>query len=654
MIDRSDALVGGNQAAPSSVLIPMHVDIDTFRRFAGGAFNDYLFHSHAIGGIISRDKLIELSLTTDVFLSFDNDCYDRMYRMNIGLRTRGLSTSHDESVSSNINQMCDRIDKARSIVICLTQKYLHRLQNGKITDKCQQEFNYAMRRKHQSLVMILIMEPALLNYDEWFPSMYNQINNNTFIANFSSDDLYESACDSLFQRFVRVRQNSVASAFVESSSSGSVDAHRGRVVDHAQREETQFSQWMARSTRIHESRRIVYCAALVKLGVSSVQKLAKRMKDVPSFLTSIGLLEYDADEIALAISDLGLGYQPVRDFTGATSIDSATYALKKTVSAPDDHELAANALMCVCKIAESGPDAPMQMCELGFGDAIIKVMINHLSDSNCVISACKALLVFASSSPELNEMISNINPSPGVVIPKGMLAHIKNVDVIEISLKVVAKLSENANNKIKLSIGGICDVLVKALTSHVAQESVCEYGIFCITNLCEGNYENIGKLGKGAVEIIRTALTDHSSNRTIIEQAFKAIVLIAVDPEIRTIWGRVCPEAIVKAFAVNIDDAAIAQQACFAIHSILVGSSYNRNIMGQAGACEVIRAAFERFIDNPDVLYHACIAIYSLAAGSPQNAVKFDGLARLLKVVVCSSMNEKVTGVADEAMHRVK
>jgi histidinol dehydrogenase len=113
-------------------------------------------------------------------------------------------------------------------------------------------------------------------------------------------------------------------------------------------------------------------------------------------------------------------------------------------------------------------------------------------------------------------------------------------------------------------------------------------------------------------------------------------------------------EPIVKAFAVNIDDAAIAQQACFAIHSILVGSSYNRNIMGQAGACEVIRAAFERFIDNPDVLYHACIAIYSLAAGSPQNAVKFDGLARLLKVVVCSSMNEKVTGVADEAMHRVK
>ena len=630
----------------------MHVDLDTFRRLAGGIFNDYLFHAHAIGGIISRDKLIELSLTTDIFLSFDNEGYDRMYRMNIGLRTRGLSTSFDDSASSNINQMCDRIDKARCIVICLTQKYLNRLQNGKITDKCQQEFNYAMRRKHQSLVVILIMEPQLLNYNEWFPSMQNQINNNTFIADFSSDDLYESACDNLFQRFVKVRQNSVVSIFMESST-GSVDAH-GSSIDHAQREETQFSQWMARSTRIHESRRIVYCTALVKLGVSSVQKLAKKMKDIPNFLTSIGLFEYDADEIALAISDLGLGYQPVRDFTSATSIDSATYALKKTVSAPDDHELAANALMCVCKIAEARPDAPLQMCQLGFGDAIIKVMLNHLSDSNCVISACKALFVFASNSPELNEMISEINPSPGVIIPKAMLAHLKNVDVIEISLKVVAKLSENVNNKMKLSIGGICDVLIKALTSHNAHESVCEYGIFSITKLCEGNYENIGKLGKGAVENIKVALTEHSSNKTIIEQAFKSIVLLAVDPEIRTIWGRACPEAIVKAFVANIDDAAIAEQACYAIHSILVGSSYNRNIMGQAGACEVIRAAFERFFNNSAVLYHACIAIYSLAAGSPQNAVKFDGLAKLLKVIVSSNMNEKVRGVANEAMHRVK
>ena len=56
----------------SASLIPMQVDKDTFRRLSGGTFYDSLFDAHAIGGVITRDKLIEISKTSDYFLSHDS------------------------------------------------------------------------------------------------------------------------------------------------------------------------------------------------------------------------------------------------------------------------------------------------------------------------------------------------------------------------------------------------------------------------------------------------------------------------------------------------------------------------------------------------------------------------------------------------------
>jgi len=53
------------------------------------------------------------------------------------------------------------------------------------------------------------------------------------------------------------------------------------------------------------------------------------MKTVPNFLTSIGMNEYDADQIALAVRDLGLGYVPIRDFETSQTVESVMFALTK-------------------------------------------------------------------------------------------------------------------------------------------------------------------------------------------------------------------------------------------------------------------------------------------------------------------------------------
>ena len=54
-----------------------------------------------------------------------------------------------------------------------------------------------------------------------------------------------------------------------------------------------------------------------------LQDLAVRMQQEPNFLMTCGVSERDADEIALQVSDLGLGYHPVTDFSNAQTIESA-------------------------------------------------------------------------------------------------------------------------------------------------------------------------------------------------------------------------------------------------------------------------------------------------------------------------------------------
>lgn len=56
------------------------------------------------------------------------------------------------------------------------------------------------------------------------------------------------------------------------------------------------------------------------------------MKSIPNFLTSIGMNEPDADQVALAVRDLGLGYIPIRDFEASQTVESVIFALSKAAS----------------------------------------------------------------------------------------------------------------------------------------------------------------------------------------------------------------------------------------------------------------------------------------------------------------------------------
>lgn len=638
----------------------MQVDKETFRRYAGSAYNDALFDSIAVKGIITREQLLMLGQTTDCFLSMDwgNDCYGRSNKERVGrvymeLQRRGLSVKLEEGALLGtqriVNAVCDSIDKTRCVVLFLTQAYINSVERGSALENCQMEYSYASRRKHEEQIICVAMEEPMLNPANWGTSrgsVGTMMGHLPFI-NYVRDESFNDACTQLFERITTILSKG-GSFTVQTPAAGSWENF-----EVTAREETQFSQWMARSTKINESRRIVYCATLVRLGITSVQKLVKKMKEIPQFLTSIGITEFDADEIALAVGDLGLGYQPVRDFSG-TSIESASYALKKCTQAPEDHGLASNALVCIRKVASLGLPTVLTMGERGFTEAVIKVMMTHLGDPSCAEEACKVLVVLASASPEMNELTGG--GLACVMIPKVMQSHLSNAVVIEGAFRVVAIMSENMNNKVKLGISGACDVAIKALQKHADNVAVAEIGCICVTNLAKNHYENVSKLGAaGTVDTLSKCLALHPTSATVSEQCFRTVVMLAQDPALRSAWGNAVPTALVKALATHVANPVVAQQGCYAIHQILVGHAFNRQVMGRAGACEVVRAIVETHYLDPGVALHSCIAVYALAAGSPENQVKFDGLKPVLSHIANNpTMPPQVVQEAKEAFLRVR
>ncbi len=98
-------------------------------------------------------------------------------------------------------------------------------------------------------------------------------------ADFENDENFEVKCNNLYQRIVTIsRKNLIISPSLLVSSSLLHELNKPK-------QEQQFFQWMSRSTKIDERKRLIYCASLVKLGVCSVFQLANLVSRL-SYLSS--------------------------------------------------------------------------------------------------------------------------------------------------------------------------------------------------------------------------------------------------------------------------------------------------------------------------------------------------------------------------------
>ena len=326
--------------------IPALVDYQTFQRLSGGTSSEALFYAHADveqNGLrfMSRDKVVELASTRDVYLSYDSgeDSHER----NIGelvtsvqayLQAKGLIVHHDEELNhvftgskdlSLTNRIIEGIAKTTCTVCFLTESYIQKVMMTNTEtgmDKCAFEFMYTLRSKHPDYVIPVLLDSALLprisdsarNAALWQGPVELAVGGAPFVdMTPESRSNFDQKCDEIYHKVMRIASNRNKverdTQIKEQLILGGAASVLSQV--DKSREEALFFQWMARATNIDEQRRLLYCNTLVKRGICTLFVLAHMMKTVPGFLIHVGIQEVDADKIACAIRDLGLGFFPV-------------------------------------------------------------------------------------------------------------------------------------------------------------------------------------------------------------------------------------------------------------------------------------------------------------------------------------------------------
>ncbi|RYH22438.1 TIR domain-containing protein [archaeon] len=618
--------------------IPMHIDKATFRQLSGGTINDAIFDANCENGIMSRDRLIELSHMRDTFLSHDfgTDCYgrgihQRVQAINAALKAKGLLTWMDEQLPRPdmiVTHVCKGIDRSRSMVLFLTKSYIDKVMANGPTDNCALEFTYTLSKKHPEFFIPVVFEEELLDQNRW-PGAIGMGLGQSQVVNFIDDTNFDQKVDELFRRIVRISKTA------ETLSAENVSHNTLLTQTNKTKEEHQFFQWLARSTSIEEGRRMIYCVSMVRAGVNNVFTLSKMMNANPNFLISVGISEADADQIALAVRDLGLGYNPVREFKQSLTIESVVYALRKASQQAEDPTLAENALSCAARIAASNKIMPSIMCDAGIGDAVLKLMQRNLGHAPSMEHGCLTIYYMTINDPVVCEKMGVSNACD--IIPRTIRSHATNLAVIHNGCLAIGALAANKENKQRFTYTGACDVVIKVVKNAMQSADVVEKCIFAANRLSDEHQENVSKLGvAGACEMVVLALQNHYTNTQVVNQVFRQYISLSVEPSNRTVLGgnEASCMSFTQALHAQVNYPEVMIIGCHAIADVIMGNAFNRQIFTKTGTCEAVRAVVLKYPIDLNVLAAASKAIFALSAGTLENKQKFAGIQPILQQAI--------------------
>jgi len=171
------------------------------------------------------------------------------------------------------------------MVCFFTKSYFDKVTGNVPTEHCALEFNFTLSKKHPDFIIPVVMEEQLLNQAAW-PGNIGMALGSTSFLNFVDDNNFDQKIDELYRRIIKLSKAGDNLFTVEAVSHVTLLTQTNKP-----KEEQQFFQWLARSTNIDESRRIIYCTSLIRAGVNNVFTLAKMMNAEPTFLTGIGIAE---------------------------------------------------------------------------------------------------------------------------------------------------------------------------------------------------------------------------------------------------------------------------------------------------------------------------------------------------------------------------
>jgi hypothetical protein len=126
------------------------------------------------------------------------DNHSRVHTVKETLQDREVRTWFDaERLSGNvIAQMTEGIDNTAKVVVFVTERYMNKVNSEDSRDNCKIEFEYAFRQLGANGIIPVVMEPKMLDKDNW-KGIFGGMIGGCFPLDFTNDDKLKTVCDQL-------------------------------------------------------------------------------------------------------------------------------------------------------------------------------------------------------------------------------------------------------------------------------------------------------------------------------------------------------------------------------------------------------------------------------------------------------------------------
>jgi hypothetical protein len=269
---------------------------------------------------------------------------------------------------------------------------------------------------------------------------------------------------------------------------------------------------------------------------------------------------------------------------------------------------------------------------------------------------CLSIFNMTVNNPEIVEKFGSLTACD--VLPRTIKSHLSNNGVVHNGCLAITSLATIKDNRQKFSFTGTNDVVIKAISKCLREPAVIEKCFMAANSLVLQQMDNVGKLAiAGACEVCVLTLQAHPQNSLLMEQVFRLISALAVEPGSRVIFGGQDSSclAIVNSMNLQIAHPVVMLHACSAISAVIMGNAFNRSCLGRAGACEIVKKTLLQYGNMLDVLQAAAKAVFALAAGNLEQKKKFDGIQPLFQAVLTSpQVPNDIKADVNEAYLKVK
>ncbi|XRB22704.1 armadillo repeat-containing protein [Pseudoscourfieldia marina] len=280
--------------------------------------------------------------------------------------------------------------------------------------------------------------------------------------------------------------------------------------------------------------------------------------------------------------------------------------------------------------------------------------LNDLNSQNkSATNSHKAAISFEAAITAVNEAYEKKNAHQVV---KTMKEHRRDAFIQVKACIALAKLAaKDTNTLMRVCDAEGVDAMVAAMRRHNTHAGV-QFEACCALRHISANEQGKRRAQKAGVEsAIDDLMRNHPKNSGVVQRASDVLKNIqtstgskAAIESIKEAEGRNNINAIIETMKLNVADADVQEQACWALRNLSANNSENKSRIGQAGGIEVVLSAMKRHQDQAGVQESACRALCNLS-NHPENKSRIAQAGGIEAVLRAMKRHEDHAGVQEHA-----